>query len=207
MMGWPLAIFVIVLAGVGTMLATMRAIGRAQDEHLHDRLSVRFWALLGALGLLLVFAFTLPIRAQGWLENDAGMLVVALMSLPPLFVTVVGWRNAALLAFAMRRRRRGLGAAGVAAARVIERRRRPFAHDIMEVVLEADVPRALPSDELAYRQRDAELTRVHRFVELCPADHWGRLEPGTTVTLRYDPADLRAFALQLLRPRGESASG
>ncbi|MBX7080897.1 MAG: hypothetical protein K1X88_16990 [Nannocystaceae bacterium] len=206
-MGWPFAIFVIVLAGVGTMLATMRSIGRTQDERVHDRLSVRFWALLGSLGLLLVFAFTLPIRAQGWLDNDAGMLVVALMSLPPLFVTVVGWRNAGLLALAMRRRRRGRDASGVAAARVIERRRRPFAHDIMEVVLEADVPRAEPSDELTYRQRDPAQTRVHRFVEVCPADHWGRLEPGTTVTLRYDPADLRAFALQLLRPQGEPAVG
>ncbi|MBK6921033.1 MAG: hypothetical protein IPH07_26795 [Deltaproteobacteria bacterium] len=199
MMGWPVVIFVLVVGGVAAMLATMRGIQRATDELSHDALSVRFWALLGALGLLLVAAFAYPIEANGWFDNRAGVLVVVLMSIPPLFVTVVGVRNAAMLAFALRRRRRALARGALVEARVVERRRRLFAHDIMEVLVEADLPLQQPADEFAYRQRDPSRTRVHRFVETCPADHWARLEPGAAVGLRYEPANLGSYAVLLLR--------
>jgi hypothetical protein len=198
-MSWVLTILTLVMAGVLGMLLTMRRIQRAPSEAARDFASVAFWAQLGALGLLLLVAFAQPIARFGWLESEAGLVTVALMSIMPLVVSFVGLRNAALLAMAMRRRGRALGSGELVEARVVERTRRAFAHDIMSVVVEADVPERAPASELAYRQRDVERTRRHRFIETCPTDHWAELEPGRQVSLRYDPDDLGRFAV-LLRP-------
>ncbi|MBC8069928.1 MAG: hypothetical protein IAG13_16440 [Deltaproteobacteria bacterium] len=196
-MSWVLTILTLVMAGVVGMLLTMRRIQRAPTESARDLASVAFWAELGALGLLLLVAFAQPIARFGLFESEAGLVTVALMSIMPLVVSFVGLRNATLLAMAMRRRGRALGSGELVEARVVERSRRLLANDIMSVVLEADVPERLPGSELAYRQRDLDRTRCHRFVETCPTDHWARLEPGKTVSLRYDPTDLRSFAVVL----------
>lgn len=196
-MAWALAIFGVVTGGVLVMLSTMRAISRATDEQVHDRLSVRFWALLAALGVVLAAAFSYPIVANDLAGTDVGRVMVVLISLPPLFVTLVGLRNAGILMFASRRRRAAWGKGQRIAARVVERSRRLFAHDIMRVVVEADLPIDAPSSELAYRERDASHTRVHRFIETCPTDHWARLEPGTGVMLRYVPEAHGCFAVEL----------
>jgi hypothetical protein len=196
-MSWVLAILTLVMAGVLGMLLTIRRIQRAPTEAARDFASVAFWAQLGALGLLLLAAFAQPIARFGWFESEAGLVTVGLMSIMPLVVSFVGLRNAGLLALAMRRRGRALGSGELVEARVVERSRRMFAHDIMSVVLEADVPELVPASELAYRQRDPDRTRCHRFVETCPTDHWTRLEPGKIVALRYDPTDLRSFAVVL----------
>ncbi len=196
-MSWVLTILTLVMAGVLGMLLTMRRIQRAPTEAARDFASAAFWAQLGALGLLLLVAFARPIARFGWFESEAGLVTVALMSIMPLVVSFVGLRNAALLAMAMRRRGRALGSGERVEARVVERSRRAFAHDIMSVVVEADVPERLSVSELAYRQRDLDRTRCHRFVETCPTDRWTRLEPRQIVALRYDPADLRSFAVVL----------
>lgn len=196
-MGWALVSFGVVLVGVLAMLATMRSIGRATDEQRHDRLSIRFWALLGGLGIVLGGAFAYPIVANDWASSDAGRIMVVLISLPPGFVMLVGLRNAGILLFAARRRRVAFARGERIAARVVDRSRRLFAHDIMSVVVEADLPIEGTSDELAYRQRDGLRTKVHRFVEICPTDHWARLEPGTGVTLCYLPQGLGCFAVEL----------
>ncbi len=205
-MGWALAIFSLVVGGVAAMLATMRAIGRATDELQHDRLSVRFWGLLAALGILLAAAFTYPMIANDWAGSEPGRVMVALISLPPAFVTAVGLRNAVILAFAGRRRRAAMAGGARVEGRVVDRSRRLFANDIMSVVVEADLPVTEPATELAYRARDPRRTRVHRFVETCPTDHWARLEPGTGVALRYLPERLDCFAVELF-PRAAPSQG
>ncbi len=200
---WGLLIVTLVVSGVVAMLVTMGAIGRATDELVHDRLSVRFWALLAGLGLVVAGAFAVPVAANDWAHTSAGQVMAVLISLPPAFVTLVGLRNAGILSFASRRRRAALAAGQRIDARVVERSRRLFANDIMSVVVEADLPVGGASTELAYRERDPSRTRVHRFVETCPTDHWARLEPGTHVTLCYVPDAARCFAIELF-PRAAS---
>ncbi|HET6585438.1 MAG TPA: hypothetical protein VFG69_18395, partial [Nannocystaceae bacterium] len=75
--------------------------------------------------------------------------------------------------------------------------RRALAHDIMAITVEAELPEPSQHHDLAYRSRDPEHVRTHRFVETCPTDHWGRFEPGARVTLRYVPGDLDTFAVLL----------
>lgn len=196
-MSWAFTILGVVLVGVLALLGTMRGIHRAQDELDHYRLSVRFWALLAALGVVLVFAFGYPIEAYGMLHTDAGLVSVLLMSVLPAIVTFAGLRNAVTLALAHRRRRRAIANGTTIAARVVDRSRRALAHDLMAVTVEADLPEAGRSNHLTYRSRDAERVRTRRFVETCPTDHWARFEPGAPVVLRYDPADLRSYAVML----------
>lgn len=198
-MSWALAILTLVIGGVVGMLLTMRKISRAQSEQARDLASVAFWLQLGVLGLVLIGAFAQPMARYGWFDTEAGLVTAALMSIMPLVVTFVGMRNALLLTLAMVRRRRALRGGEVIEARVVERSRRLFAHDIMSVVVEAQVPERSVSVDLAYRQRDLDRTRCHRFVETCPTDHWAQLEPGRAVSLRYDPDDLRCFAVLLTR--------
>ena len=196
-MGWALVTLGLVVGGVAAMLVTMRGIHHANDELVHYRLSVRFWALLAALGVALVFAFAYPIQMQGWLHTDSGLVSVMLMAILPAVVVFAGMRNAATLAVAHRRRRRALAHGTAISARVVERSRRVLANDIMTVSVEADVPETSESNDLAYRSRDPERVRTHRFVETCPTDHWARFEPGARVTLRYMPDDLGTFAVLL----------
>lgn len=197
-MSWVLAILVLVVVGAAGMLLTMRNIHRANSEQARDLASVAFWAQLGALGLVLLAAFAQPLTRSGWFDNnEAGLVTMGLVSILPLVVTFVGVRNAVLLALALRRRRGALDRGELLEARVVERSRRAFAHDIMSVVVEADVPVRVPASELSYRQRDLDRTRRHRFVETCPTDHWAQLEPGCSVALRYDPDDLGRFAVLL----------
>jgi hypothetical protein len=196
-MGWALVTLALVVAGVVAMLVTMRAIHRATDELAHYRLSVRFWALLAALGVALVFAFAYPIQMQGWLYTDSGLVSVMLMAILPAVVVFAGLRNASTLLVAHRRRRRALARGTSIHARVVERSRRALAHDIMAITVEAELPEVSEVRDLAYRSRDPERVRTHRFIETCPTDHWARFEPGAKVTLRYVPDDLRTFAVLL----------
>jgi hypothetical protein len=196
-MSWALAILTLVLGGVLGMLLTMRRISRAKTEQARDVASVAFWLQLGVLGVVLIGAFAQPMARYGWFDTEAGVVTAGLMSIMPLVVTFVGMRNALLLTLALLRRRKALRGGEVIEGRVIERSRRLFAHDIMSVVVEAQVPERSVAVDLAYRQRDLDRTRCHRFVETCPTDHWARLEPGKLVSLRYDPDDLRSFAVLL----------
>lgn len=205
-MQWALVIFALVGSGVAAMLATVRAISRATDERRHDRLSIRFWTLLAVLGIVVAFAFVFPFVTMGWASNDAGRLVAALICLPPVFVTVVGLRNAGILLVAARRRHDALAHGDVVPARVVDRSRRAFAHDIMSVVVEADIPVATHAPDLAYRQRDPARTRVCRFVETCPTDHWAKLEPGTTVSLRYVAGAPGRYAVEIFATPAAIAS-
>lgn len=199
-MGWALVTLSLVVAGVVALLATMRGIHRANDELGHYRLSVRFWALLAALGVALIFAFGYPVHAQGWLHTDTGLVSVLLMAILPAFVVTAGLRNAITLLVAHRRRRRALASGMSVSGRVIERSRRVLAHDIMAITVEADLPEPTEHRDLAYRSRDPEHVRTHRFVEVCPTDHWARFEPGVRVVLRYVPGDLGTFAVMLFEP-------
>lgn len=196
-MQWALVIFTLVGLGVAAMLFAVRAISRETDDRRHDRLSIRFWALLAALGIVVALAFAYPFVAQGWASNEAGWLVAGLICVPPAFVTLVGLRNAGILVVAARRRRVALARGARVEARVVDRSRRAFAHDIMSVIVEADIPLESTAPDLAYRQRDPSPSRVCRFVETCPTDHWSKLEPGATVTLRYVAEEPSRYAVEI----------
>ena len=76
---WGLLIVTLVVGGVVAMLVTMGAIGRATDELVHDRLSVRFWALLAGLGLVVAGAFAVPVAANDWAHTSAGQVMAVLI--------------------------------------------------------------------------------------------------------------------------------
>lgn len=72
-----------------------------------------------------------------------------------------------------------------------------FGHDLVSVVVEADVPQTQPGRELAYRERGAALTRKVRFAETCPGDYFTRFAPGQRVALKVDLQHPDCFALLL----------
>ncbi|MEM6990504.1 MAG: hypothetical protein AAF721_08405 [Myxococcota bacterium] len=196
-MQWVIVTLVVVAVGVSYLLATLRDIGRVRDEHHHYRLSARFWLGLASFGTLMMMALAVPLLTHEVGGSDAGMLTGGLMALPPVVVIAAGLRNAWLLLAAARRRRRALAGGGLIEARVVTRSRWPLGQDLMALVVEAEVPDVEPSSDMAYRTRRPDRTVRHRFVEMCPGDHWSRFEPGASVSLRYDPKNLGNFAVLL----------
>ena len=192
---WVLATLALVVVGASYLLAALRAISRARDERTHYTTSARFWIGLAMFGLAIVVVLTGPIVSHELAGTEAGVLSIALAAVLPAVVVAAGLRNGFLLLRAARRRDRGLTAGGVVQAKVVSRSRWPLGQDLMALVVEADVPDAMPSSDMAYRTRRPDRTVRHRFVETCPGDHWGRFEPGATVTLQYDPENLGNYAV------------
>lgn len=200
-MTWVAVTLVLVLFGAGYLLSTLRAIGRTQDEQLHYELSAKFWLALAVFGGALVFALAFPLLSHDLATTDAGMLTGGLIAVLPAVVIAAGMRNAFVLLRAHRRRRRAFAASGRVNAEVVSRSRWPMGQDLMAVVVEADVPRLEPTPDMAYRTRHPDDTVRHRFVETCPGDHWARFCPGAQVRLRYDPANLGDYAVELFAER------
>lgn len=199
-MSWATSTSALVVVGVGFLVATIGQIHNATDEDDYFRLSIRFWAALAGLGVVLVAAFVHPVLALRWLPPQASTLTMALVSLPVGVVIVGGLRNAISLVRARRRRRRALDSCVEVEARVVERQRRLFGHDILAITVEAEVPDPRPAPDLAYRTRRPDPTRTLRVVETCPGDQWSRFAPGSRVRLRLDPADPAVFAVLLFEP-------
>ena len=196
-MAWALATIATIAAGVAYLLFTVRKIQVARDERAHYRQSVRFWAGLAALGAVTLVMLARPLWSYAWVRTDAGLLSMGLIAILPTFVIGAGLRNAIALFRADRRRRRAIATGVPVRGHIVDRLRWVLGQDIIAVVIEADVPRADDGHELSYRARDPERTDRRRFVETCPGDHWGRLQPGLEVTLRVDPRDPGTFALML----------
>lgn len=204
-MTWAVATLGLVLVGVFFLLTTLRSIGRAHDEASHYLVSVRFWLGLAVFGVVVVGVLWLPLLSHPFASTDAGMVSAGLIAILPTIVVAAGLRNAFVLLRAHRRRRGAFAAGGLVNARVVERRRWPLGQDLMALVVEADVPDATPQSDMAYRSRRPDRTARHRFVEMCPGDHWSRFSPGAAVTLHYDPADLRRFAVLLFAETPDAA--
>jgi len=200
-MTWVAVTLVLVLLGASYLLTTLRAIGRSKDEQLHYQLSAKFWIALAAFGGALVVALALPLLSHDLASTDAGMLTGGLIAVLPAIVIAAGLRNAFVLMRAHRRRRRAFAASGRVNAQVVSRSRWPLGQDLMALVVEADVPRLEPAPDIAYRTRHPDDTVRRRFVETCPGDHWARFSPGARVGLRYDPANLGDYAVELFAER------
>jgi hypothetical protein len=148
----------------------------------------------------------IPLAGHAWLASQAGSVTIALIAILPGVVIFVGSRNACLIARAARRRHQLGDNAAYIEGHVLSRAHPPLSADVMEVVVEADLPCPTPDPELRYRAHDPDGVRRHRFVEVCPADHWQLLAPGQRVTVRYDPVDPSRFAVLLLRDRRAGGS-
>lgn len=198
-MSWAGIAIGLVLWGVAYLLTTMRGIDQAKDESRYYALSVRFWAGLAVLGVMLAISFAHPVY-RFFDVGRVAWLTTGLLSVPFGVVVFAGLRNALALHRAHQRRVEILGRGTTVRGRVVERSRRAFL-DIMAVVVEADLPRTEPSVELAYRPRDQERTIRHRFVECCPTDHWARFEPGRSVELEVDVDEPTRYAVHLFAAR------
>jgi hypothetical protein len=193
---WVLAAIACVLGGAAFLLATVRNINRCTDEERHYRLSIRFWALLAALGALLVVVFAMPLLAHRWATAEMGIVSAGLVCVLPAVVIFAGLRNAGSLWLAERRRRAALRDGIVVPGMVVDRWRRALAHDLMALSVELELPDGTPRAELAYRDHGPQASR-RRVVEVCPGDHWARFAPGQAVSVRIDPAEPRRFAVLL----------
>ena len=193
---WIVLAFALVSLGSGWLLWTLRATATARDEHAHYLLSIRFWLTLALIAGALVVLGLAPLVGHPWLGSPAGRATAALVAALPSLVVAVGLRNAASLYGSMRRRLRALRT-GVEVAGVVRRRAHPpVGHDLVRLEIDAPLPpRAAPVP--AYRDAGPTPGPMHRFVELCPSDHWDELAPGTPVRLRVDPDHPDTFALLL----------
>jgi hypothetical protein len=201
-MYWATATFALVVAGVGFLLATIIQIHAAVDEESYFSLSIRFWATLGVLGVVVGLAFAQPVLALQWLPPQASITTMVLVCLPIGAVIVSGLRNAWTLSGVRRRRRRAMTATDEVEATVIARDRRLFGHDLLDITVEITVPDPQMRDDLVYRTRLPDRVKTIRFVETCPGDQWSRFHPGAHVRLRFDPMDTSTYAVLLFDPVG-----
>ena len=95
----------------------------------------------------------------------------------------------------VRARRCGPAGAGVARGVVVARHRRSMSADLIEVVIEVDLPAQVDLVQSAYRPHDLDRVDRHRFTEIFPSDQWLRFEPGVEVELRFDEDDLSSYAI------------
>lgn len=209
-MGWALATLAAVGLGTVELVGTLRRLEGLTDEHQHYQLSVRFWGVLGLLGLALVALFVQPIAAVGWLSTLPGRAAAAGLALLPGAVAFTGLRNACRLALAHARRAPALASGITVPARVISRSRPALGQDLMEVVLELELPAAEPAS-LGYRRGDQRPVRRVRVAETCASDHWDRFCPGQRAAVQVQPERPESFALLLhtppaLAPAGQTSS-
>ena len=180
---------------VGGVLYNARKLQAAEDEQEHLRISVSFWRALAGMGFIVPVLLIAPLIGWGVLKSMAAQTAAALAMLPPIMVGGIGSYNARALRRSLRRRTLALTSGEAARGVVISRRRRAMSTDLMEVSIEADLPRLEESTEIAYRNKDVDRMFRHRFVEIFPSDQWGRFEPGADVQVSYDPKDLDHFAI------------
>lgn len=194
-MAWLLLTFAALGLSVGGVLRNVQKLQAAEDEQEHLRISVRFWMALAGMGFIIPVLLIAPLLGWGILKSLAAQTAAALAMLPPMALVGIGTYNARALQKSLRRRTLALTTGTTARGVVISRRRRSMSSDLMEVFIEADLPRLERAPELAYRSKDAEGTFRHRFIEIFPSDQWRRFEPGAQVEVSYDPKDLEHFAI------------
>ncbi len=199
-MPWLVLAFGLLTLGCGWLLWTLRATASARDEHAHYRLSIRFWLALAVLAGTMVVVGLVPLLGHPWLASPAGRATALLVATLPTLVVAVGVRNALALLRAMRRRVRAMRVGVEVEGIVRHRAHPPVGHDLVRLEIDAPLPPRATAGP-AYRAAGPRPGPVHRFVELCPSDHWDALAPGTTVRLRVDPTHPDTFALLLFAPR------
>ena len=194
-MGWLVLTFAALGLSVGGVLYNVRKLQEAEDEQEHLRLSVRFWKTLAGMGFIVPVLLIAPLIGWGFLKTIAAQTAAVLAMLPPMTLVGIGTYNARALQKSLRRRTLALTSVETARGVVVARHRRSLSVDLMEVLIDSDIPSIQRRPEFAYRTRDADGTVRHRFVEVFPSDQWGRFEPGVLVEVRYDPMDLERFAI------------
>jgi len=197
-MWWFALIFAALGLSVGGVLYDVRKLHAADDEQEHLRISVRFWKVLAGMGFIVPVMLIAPLIGWGILKSMAAQTAAALAMLPPITLVGIGAYNARALEKSLRRRTLALTAGVTARGVVISRKQRSMSSDLMEVSIEADLPKLEKRPELAYRTKDFEGTVRHRFIEIFPSDQWLRFEPGVHVEVSYDPKDLERFAITRL---------
>ncbi len=196
-MTWMILTCMTLGVGVTALMANASAAQDCLDENEHYRLSIRFWSILAGLGFAVPLLLVLPLASWGMFATVGAQTAAVMACLPPLVLVLAGGGNAFALSRVVRRRSRALEGGKRATARVIGRHRHPLSPDLMALELEARLPDPNPAAQDSYRPRDEHPTVTRRFVELAPADHWARFEPGSRVELAYDEADPDKFAVLL----------
>lgn len=206
-MSWMILTCLTLGVGVTALMANARSAQDCLDENEHYRLSIRFWTILAGLGFAVPLLTVLPLASWGMFATVGAQTAAVMACLPPLVLVLAGAGNAVALSRVVRRRSKALEGGQRATARVIGRYRHPLSPDLMALELEAKLPDPNPQVQDSYRPRDEQPTVTRRFVELAPADHWARFEPGSRVELAYDDKDPDKFAVLLFeRPALAAAS-
>ena len=194
-MGWLLLTFSALACTLGGVVYNVRKLQAAEDEQEHLRLSVRFWKTLAGMGLIVPVMLVVPMVGWGVLKSIAAQTAAALAMLPPMALVGISTYNARALQRSLTRRTLAIAGAGVARGVVVARRRRSMSADLIEVVIEVDLPARDDLVQSAYRPHDLDRVDRHRFTEIFPSDQWLRFEPGVEVELRFDEADLSCYAI------------
>ena len=195
-MGWLLLTFTALACSVGGVAYNVRQLHRAEGGQEHLRLSVRFWKTLAGMGFIVAMLLVGPLLGWGVLKSLAAQTAAVLAMVPPMVLVGIGSYNARALQRSLRRRTLALEGEGLVRGVVVARERRALSSDLIEVAIEADLPTAGDAADSAYRPRDLDHVRRHRFVEVFPSDQWLRFEPGATVELAYVPSNLEHFAVR-----------
>ena len=192
-MGWLLLTFSALACTLGGVVYNVRKLQAAEDEQEHLRLSVRFWKTLAGMGLIVPVMLVVPMVGWGVLKSIAAQTAAALAMLPPM--ALVGISTYTSAPAQPDARTLAIAGAGVARGVVVARHRRSMSADLIEVVIEVDLPAQVDLVQSAYRPHDLDRVDRHRFTEIFPSDQWLRFEPGVEVELRFDEDDLSSYAI------------
>ena len=198
-MGWLLLTCGVVGAGVAGLLRHIQRLQELDtpDDTAHYAISMRFWTLLAAMGLILPIMLLAPLAGWGMFKTFAAQLAAVLAMIPPLVLVGVGSGNALALRGAMQRRQRALKSGEVVEGIVTDRYRRLVGQDLFVVEVEAEVPDPDPGLQDSYRPTVENPTIRKRFTELVPAEQWNRFEPGMRVQVAIDSVEAESCAVIL----------
>lgn len=194
-MGWLLLTFSALVCSLGGVIYNVRKLQAAEDEQDHLRLSVRFWRTLAGMGFIVPLLLVGPMLGWGLLKSVAAQTAAMLAMVPPLALVGISGFNARALKRSLNRRQLGLAGSGNARGVVVGRSRRSMSADLIEVVIEVDLPAREQRAQPSYRPHDIDQLERHRFTEVFPSDQWLRFEPGVEVEIRYDEQDLTRYAI------------
>ena len=186
------------IAGVGVLGVVLAAaeIQGASTDDAYFRGSARLWACVGAVVAAMSVALSPSVLDMGGYPRSAQEVVLTGTMLPAVVAVGACWYNAWALVRVRRRRTDALQHGHEFEAIVVERERKPFAHDMLSVTLEASLPTGgSPGHSGGYRTEARSGVRTLRLVETCPGDQWARLVPGRHVRVRLDPSDVGRYAL------------
>lgn len=187
------------IAGLGVIgvVVTAAEIQAATSDDHYFKSSAQLWCAVAAVIAAMSLAMLPSLLQMGGLA-EAQRVVAMFVGTPAVVAVVACLYNAWSLMSVRRRRAYALRNGDEFEAVVVDRDHKPFAHDILAVTLEAQLPVIHgTSHRGGYRAEACGGTQTLRLVETCPGDQWGRLAPGRRVRVRLDPRDTSRYALVL----------